>query len=457
MHRFSIAACARWERDGIVEWVEYHRAIGFDHFYIYSNDDDPETLYQVLLPYLHGPAPLVTYRHFPYLGQQQFMYLHILDNHRAETEWISFLDIDEFISLRNAPDIGSFIARYAADWDSVYINWAFFGHNGHAQRSQGSVLRNYTRREAALHPFTKTVTRAALLDPEVIRAIRLDGFWHGWDRFGISGSEAMGVRACNVLGEPMRHYYDDFPNAAQALIHDPVRRARLFETAIVHHYAFKSEDDFVLRAQRGTLGNFIGQATWSRMHAEGTHRQFLANINAVEDRTLQRFWDAYTANRRLIPAVPPPPGINLSHGRPARQSSICEYSIGRTIEEDAARAVNGDLTAPYAFHTDLEAQPWWVVDLVEVCRLRQIRVFNRVENSGFAGRARTLSVHVSADAATWVTVHRHDPARNFGGIDGHPLIIEVVGLAARFVTLRLEEPGFFHLVQVEVYGDPAGH
>jgi hypothetical protein len=56
-----------------------------------------------------------------------------------------------------------------------------------------------------------------------------------------------------------------------------------------------------------------------------------------------------------------------------------------------------------------------------------------------------------------VTVYRHDPARNFGGIDGHPLIIEVADLAARFVTLRLEEPGFFHLVQVEVYGDPAGH
>ncbi len=51
LHKYSIVACARWERNYIVEWMQYHFLLGFDHIYIYSNDDTL-MIFFVLLPYL---------------------------------------------------------------------------------------------------------------------------------------------------------------------------------------------------------------------------------------------------------------------------------------------------------------------------------------------------------------------------------------------------------------------
>ena len=59
-HRFSLVACARWEENDILEWLDYHRSIGIDHVYLYSNDDDASTLRNVIGPHLEGPRPFVT-------------------------------------------------------------------------------------------------------------------------------------------------------------------------------------------------------------------------------------------------------------------------------------------------------------------------------------------------------------------------------------------------------------
>ena len=79
-YRFSIAACARWESRFIVEWLNYYRIIGFDHVFLYCNDDDPRELYGKVLPYVLGPEPFVTFRHYPLQGEQLRMYRHFLQN-----------------------------------------------------------------------------------------------------------------------------------------------------------------------------------------------------------------------------------------------------------------------------------------------------------------------------------------------------------------------------------------
>jgi hypothetical protein len=95
-YKYSLVACARWEEEDIVEWVEYHRQIGFDHVYVYSNDDDPTALFKRLMPYLFSEIPYVTFMYWPQVGDQPGMYLHFLKNFKQETEWFCFLDIDEF-------------------------------------------------------------------------------------------------------------------------------------------------------------------------------------------------------------------------------------------------------------------------------------------------------------------------------------------------------------------------
>ena len=64
----------------------------------------------------------------------------------------------------------------------------------------------------------------------------------------------------------------------------------MYDIGVLHHYAMKSEADFMRRVRRGSHGDHTGQSTWQTMWESGEWRQFLAGINEVEDRTLQDYW-----------------------------------------------------------------------------------------------------------------------------------------------------------------------
>jgi hypothetical protein len=285
-YRFVIATCARWETRYAVEWLNYHRALGFEHVYMYCNDDDPRPLYQAVLPFTQGPAPFVTFRHHAAQGEQRRMLLHFLEHDRHEAEWISFLDLDEFLRLPRGQSIAEFIAPFAPVADSVMFNWVFFGPNGHATPPDAPVLSAFTRRSAELHPFTKHVSRSFLFDDPRLRHQGEDAsFIHQ-----LGGYTDRDIRAVNVLGEDMRDYYTGFPAASAAFVRHPPRQAAIFAKAVVQHYAFRSEQAFNERVARGLKGNFSGQQLWGDLAAGEGLNGFINEINAVEDRSLADFW-----------------------------------------------------------------------------------------------------------------------------------------------------------------------
>ncbi|MBM4001522.1 MAG: hypothetical protein FJ297_18640 [Planctomycetes bacterium] len=128
-----------------------------------------------------------------------------------------------------------------------------------------------------------------------------------------------------------------------------------------------------------------------------------------------------------------------------------------TTRSDAAGACDGVKDGKYAFHTGLEPNPWWQVDLQQARTISRIVVYNRLDYAPGLHNADHLRVLTSDDGTTWTL--RHDNRGNhFGGIHGaKPL--EVVfnrpGISARFVRLRIPgaQPIFFHLDEVEIYGE----
>jgi hypothetical protein len=107
------------------------------------------------------------------------------------------------------------------------------------------------------------------------------------------------ARQADVLGRVM-------PEPPRPPLNQQVSE-RIQARALVHHYQFKSEQDFLLRPARGEQGAFGGQALWRRLYEEGQHRAILAELNAVEDRSLAHFWDS-----------PGPPISNLAQAGSAK-------------------------------------------------------------------------------------------------------------------------------------------
>jgi hypothetical protein len=138
-------------------------------------------------------------------------------------------------------------------------------------------------------------------------------------------------------------------------------------------------------------------------------------------------------------------GKNIALHCSAFQSSA-EYG-----EPSPQGAVNGVKTGRFAFHTKYEKNPWWMLDFGEQKIFDHIVVYNRLDEP-CRRRALTLSVLISADAASWAELYAHD-GTSFGGNDGSPLHIRCPASRARFVRLQLNESNFLHLDQVEIFAE----
>ncbi len=296
-YKFVLMASARWESEDIVEWAAYHRAIGFEHIYLYGNDDDPWPLQKRLLPYLAGPDPFITYTHWPETGAQFEMFAHFLRTHRSSAEWAMVLDIDEFVVLKGIDDIHRFVAPFERTTDVLYFNWVCFGPNGFAERDEQGILATRTRRAAGVDVHTKMVWRTAKVSETLARE-RLARVGLGWQHFW-NGCADPSLRMRDVLHRDASAYTDDWPSAAARAIR-PVQDA-LIDTAFVAHFMMKSEADFARRSARGLAGDYGGQAAWGDLARRGEHRALLQGWNAVEDTYLRDFW-----RRRFAPCVRKP-------------------------------------------------------------------------------------------------------------------------------------------------------
>ena len=304
MFKFSIVACARWETQYISEWLQYYDLIGFDHVYLYCNDDDPGEFADQVFGTELSRKDFVSFEHFSGQGQQSRMYLDAIARARRESEWVTFLDIDEFLTLYNCNSISEFMEHNAVNADSVHFNWLNFGNSGFVSRPEGSVLRQYTQRESSLSINTKHLTRSAVLTDERLRGGGLP-FWHG-----LSDPVWSDVRRINVIGADASSLLADHAETTRRYLDDPATRDAIMRKAVISHYALKSEEDFALRAKRGVEGEFSGQAAWKRHHDDGSFRSVLDRMNSVKDTYL------LDLSKALCPDVKP---SSLSADKPGSE------------------------------------------------------------------------------------------------------------------------------------------
>ena len=157
--------------------------------------------------------------------------------------------------------------------------------------------------------------------------------------------------------------------------------------------------------------------------------------------------DAFYCRKRGEREALPSYGGNLALGKPAAQSSLCEWSHYFTAQGPGG-GVNGQISGFFGFHTAEEECPWWQVDLEAGRDLHEVRIYNRVD--GARERARTLRVLLSDDGSAWRLVH-DQAGYTFDGADRRPLRVMLAGQSARFVRLQLGERNYLHLDEVEVY------
>jgi hypothetical protein len=117
----------RNEGPDILEWVAWHRMMGFDRIIIWSNDCTDKS--DLLLDALQQFGWLTHHRHSPASGAsvQGDVASHALrDPVIASASWLLWLDADEFMVVHRGNRCLTDMLSAISDADGMEINWLIF-------------------------------------------------------------------------------------------------------------------------------------------------------------------------------------------------------------------------------------------------------------------------------------------------------------------------------------------
>ena len=237
-HDICIIATARNEGIYILEWIAYHRAIGVEAFFLYSNDNDDGS--DELLAAL-ADAGVITWidnQVEPGGSAQGKAYGHAftLLPDALDYRWALVIDLDEYFvfnpaMFRSARDFLRWQEMRTAD--AIAMNWIFMGSGGERRWRDLPVTRRFKRAVDPANPHVKTACRPGM-------------FIHSGPHFPRTDTRRSFVYR-HATGE--LHSYHDWasrmPDHAQAFSDHPN-----VSLAGVQHYFFKSAEEYLWKFSR---------------------------------------------------------------------------------------------------------------------------------------------------------------------------------------------------------------
>ena len=153
-YKYKVSLCGIFKNEGkfLDEWIQYHLVIGIEHFYLYNNNSSDNYL-KILQPYIdQGVVDLIEW---PFDHSQMKAYEHCYLKHKNETNWLTFLDVDEFVCPISTDNIQSWLLNYK-NYPGVAVYWRQFGSNGRLIHDTNQlVLEQYTQCWPKLGAYTK--------------------------------------------------------------------------------------------------------------------------------------------------------------------------------------------------------------------------------------------------------------------------------------------------------------
>lgn len=137
-YNVSICAIFRDEAEILKEWIEFHRIVGVDHFYLYNNFS-ADNYKKILEPYV--TEGIVTLTDWPYERQQMAAYKDCAERYRDESKWIGFIDLDEFVVPNGQNQtIYDFLQKFEKKAAFLVIYWRYFGSSALVERDKNKLV-----------------------------------------------------------------------------------------------------------------------------------------------------------------------------------------------------------------------------------------------------------------------------------------------------------------------------
>ncbi|HMO07095.1 MAG TPA: glycosyltransferase family 2 protein [Paracoccaceae bacterium] len=245
---FTAVACMKNEGAFLIDWVAHHKALGFDHLVICTNDCADPTVPMVQRLQALGLVRHHATRHWPATSIQRSALKQVRRYPEVEgAGWLWVCDADEYLAVRLGDGtVQALAAAASAGAEVVLVPWRIFGPAGQWAFRDAPVAHLFPLAEAP-HPgatYPKALTRG-------LSQVHRIGIHRPVPREAL-GRDLIAELPGGVAPVPQRH--------------------RLFvqadwSGAQVNHYALRSGESFLVKRDRGRVnhtGQDMGLDYWDR-------------------------------------------------------------------------------------------------------------------------------------------------------------------------------------------------
>lgn len=219
----TLCAIVKNEAPYLAEWAYFHRLIGFDRIIVYENDSDDAT--PEVLEQLRRAGAIDGWKPWRNVALSPQFSAYAEAARACATDWLLFLDIDEFLNFSARCNVNAFLKNFDAETGCVAINWRIFGSSAQENYQPGLVIERFLRAGRRDHPIHHHVK--SFFRPHFAREIHMHA------PILARGAAKMANGAPLIM---TRHGLSDSVD---------------WSVAKIHHYFGKSKQEFLAKRRRG--------------------------------------------------------------------------------------------------------------------------------------------------------------------------------------------------------------
>lgn len=227
-----MCSIAKEENLYIKEFIEHYKALGYNHFYIYdNNDENGERFEEVLREEINeGLVTIINFRNFRGIhgGPQMDAYYRCYINNKNNCTWISFFDIDEFLMLEsNNISLKQLLndPRYSK-CEGISINWKIIHDNDLLEYKNISIKARFKGIKNNFRAnFSKLIARGSL-PYNLTKSYSAHTLWYD-------------IKLCNTLGKRITYRFWLTPHS--------------YRYMYLNHYYTKSIVEYCYKLKKGNV------------------------------------------------------------------------------------------------------------------------------------------------------------------------------------------------------------
>ncbi len=269
--RSLIVTTMKNEGPFLLEWIAYHKAIGFDDFIVFTNDctDGTDEFFDLL----HKKG-IVEHRFNPYREvdmKPQHAALADVKNSKIfkKADWVVCMDVDEYVNIHVGDGTLKALFEAVGDANMISMTWRLIGNSNVVDFVDKPIIEQFNK---AAHEMTRFPHQAW-------------GVKTLYRQLGLF--KKMGVHRPKGLKPEQKDHIKWVNGSGKTLPETFYRTAWRTGTATVgydlvslNHYAVRSMESFLVKRDRGRV-NHVDRD-------QGLHYWFRMNHNVVEDNSIKR-------------------------------------------------------------------------------------------------------------------------------------------------------------------------